>query len=489
MVCNTSDQAKLMYRLFLEKYADTEELANVRGDDGQIIYKSVGPEVIDAKMTGPKKGFYRAALILYDADDKEARAKWINLFKEGKVDLLIVYQMLQTGFDAPRLKRLYLGRKLKGHGLLQALTRVNRPYRNMEYGYVVDFADIEQNFTDINNAYARELNQFSPNTDGEPPLALTVLVSEKEVKQAMADAQEVLFDYTPQNAEVFAQEMEEIDDRERLIDIRHKLEEAKAVWNQVRTFGSDQLKAVAQQMKPGDLQNLLKVVNARIDHVNLKNAFTHQAEVSGMINEALATIDFKFRKRGEQELEIGTDIRQQMNLKRRQLSEQMADCIDQEDEEYVSLLKLIQEHFAKRKFEVGSMAEAKEDIGFMDQAMERIKEINRRNAKLQEKYRGDAKFVKAHKTIRRHEKMNEKVLLSEKEVEQCNALNRIKDAIDQMVTNRREIILNEPDFNARVIYAVAQTLKEIQIKPTLDDRRFIAGVVSGEYLKEYNVIG
>ena len=44
VVCNTSDQAKLMYRLFLEKYADIEELANERGDDGQIIYKSVGPE-------------------------------------------------------------------------------------------------------------------------------------------------------------------------------------------------------------------------------------------------------------------------------------------------------------------------------------------------------------------------------------------------------------------------------------------------------------
>lgn len=69
VVCNTSDQAKLMYRLFLEKYTDTEELANVRGDDGQIIYKSVGPEVIDAKMASPKKCCYRAALILYDADE------------------------------------------------------------------------------------------------------------------------------------------------------------------------------------------------------------------------------------------------------------------------------------------------------------------------------------------------------------------------------------------------------------------------------------
>ena len=52
--------------------------------------------------------------------------------------------MLLTGFDSPRLKKIYLGRKIKSHNLLQALTRVNRPYKNLRYGYVVDFANIEE---------------------------------------------------------------------------------------------------------------------------------------------------------------------------------------------------------------------------------------------------------------------------------------------------------------------------------------------------------
>ena len=54
------------------------------------------------------------------------------------VDILIVFNMLLTGFDAPRLKRLYFGRKLKDHNLLQAITRVNRPYPGMRYGFVID---------------------------------------------------------------------------------------------------------------------------------------------------------------------------------------------------------------------------------------------------------------------------------------------------------------------------------------------------------------
>ena len=54
--------------------------------------------------------------------------------------------MLLTGFDSPRLKKMYLGRVIKAHNLLQALTRVNRTYKEFQYGYVVDFADIEKEF-------------------------------------------------------------------------------------------------------------------------------------------------------------------------------------------------------------------------------------------------------------------------------------------------------------------------------------------------------
>ena len=65
--------------------------------------------------------------------------------------------MLLTGFDAPHLKKLYLGIKIKEHNLLQALTRVNRPYKNLRYGYVVDFADIQSEFDKTNQAYLQEL--------------------------------------------------------------------------------------------------------------------------------------------------------------------------------------------------------------------------------------------------------------------------------------------------------------------------------------------
>ena len=455
IVCETNPQAREMFRQFKE-----------RGDCGLT-----------------------AELILHDFYDKETRKGIYEDFKKhGHPDLLIVNAMLLTGFDAHRLKRLYLGRKLKDHNLLQALTRVNRPYKQMQYGYVVDFADIQQNFNDINDAYAQELNQFSTPEQGQQSIVNTVLVSEMEIKEKMQEVQEVLFDYTAHNAEIFAQELEEVDDRDKLLQIRRKLEVAKAVWNEVRTIGDDSLKELAQRMQPGDVQNLLKAVNARIDNINLKNVFSHEQEVSGMINEALATIDFKFRKRGENELEIGSDIKDEMKQKRLLLSTEMQECIDQDDEEYISLTKIIQEHFANKKFEVGSMSEAKEEIGFMDMCMERIRRINRANANLQAKYHGDSKYVRAHKKIRRHEQKFGQTMLSEKEIVQCEALNRIKEAIDLLITNRKELVFNEPDFNAQVIGAVARCLHEIELKAKPDDRRYVAGVLAGEYLREFNVI-
>ena len=100
---------------------------------------------------------FSSALILHDVDFKETRQGYVTAFKKGTIDFLIVYNMLLTGFDAPRLKKLYLGRVIKDHNLLQALTRVNRPYKGYRYGYVVDFADIRAEFDKTNKAYFDEL--------------------------------------------------------------------------------------------------------------------------------------------------------------------------------------------------------------------------------------------------------------------------------------------------------------------------------------------
>ena len=50
-----------------------------------------------------KKSAFSSALILHDEDDKKPVSK-TEMTLKGKIDFLIVYNMLLTGFDAPRLK-------------------------------------------------------------------------------------------------------------------------------------------------------------------------------------------------------------------------------------------------------------------------------------------------------------------------------------------------------------------------------------------------
>ena len=59
--------------------------------------------------------------------------------------ILIVSDMLLTGYDAPIIQTMYLDEKLKEHTLLQAIARVNRKYTTKQYGTIVDLVNISDN--------------------------------------------------------------------------------------------------------------------------------------------------------------------------------------------------------------------------------------------------------------------------------------------------------------------------------------------------------
>jgi type I restriction enzyme R subunit len=56
--------------------------------------------------------------------------------------LVIVRDMWLTGFDAPSLATMYLDKPMRGHGLMQAIARVNRVFREKQGGVIVDYLGI-----------------------------------------------------------------------------------------------------------------------------------------------------------------------------------------------------------------------------------------------------------------------------------------------------------------------------------------------------------
>lgn len=66
---------------------------------------------------------------------------------DDELELVIVKDMMLTGFDAPPLHTLYLDRPLKGALLMQTLARVNRTFRGKEDGLLVGYAPIAENLS------------------------------------------------------------------------------------------------------------------------------------------------------------------------------------------------------------------------------------------------------------------------------------------------------------------------------------------------------
>jgi type I restriction enzyme R subunit len=89
---------------------------------------------------------------------EEIRKDVISRFKEEEFPkILIVTDMLLTGFDAPVLQTMYLDKPLKEHRLLQAIARTNRPYGDLkEAGVVVDYVGMLREFKKAFEVYSKE---------------------------------------------------------------------------------------------------------------------------------------------------------------------------------------------------------------------------------------------------------------------------------------------------------------------------------------------
>ncbi len=78
--------------------------------------------------------------------DKPGREALANRFRDpaDPLQMVLVRDMWLTGFDAPSLHTMYLDKPMRGHGLMQAITRVNRVFRDKPGGLVVDYLGLAQ---------------------------------------------------------------------------------------------------------------------------------------------------------------------------------------------------------------------------------------------------------------------------------------------------------------------------------------------------------
>lgn len=478
VVCNSKEQAQLMYRLFLEKYADESELDNETDEDGSIVYKSISAGEMEVKKKPCKKGCYRAALITYDSFDKETRAKWIELFKDGKIDLLIVFQMLQTGFDAPRLKKLYLHRMVKEHNLLQTLTRINRPYKDMKYGYVVDFANIEEEYSKTNKEYQEELEHEVgkdniQNTD-------RLLVSMDEAKKRVDEAKKVLDNYELGNPEIFSRQLNLEDDRNVVRTVLNSLEDMRSLQNMLTSQGSN----ADEVVEISDIHNLIKAAKNRLDLLGFIDNSDENANAKQLLNIALENIEFSFEKRGEGELEIQEQYKQSVEHARQQLKA----CVDTDDPEYRSILEEFLRLFRKKEMESQEEFNMHKKVQNVNDILRRIKKLNERDALEAIKYNGDTKFVRVEKRLKEKDKeeterkvMPRNYAWTEEKEKMTIILLAIKEDVDDVYFHNQSILEVPEYFKKNILTYVTRHFKEEAVRTDREVRKYVSEIINREY--------
>lgn len=476
VICDSANQAKMMYKLFQEKYAKKED--DLRKEE---LLEALPKMVAEEKPTYGKKKkvkkkikkrVQRAELILHDIEDTVTRKEWVDDFKAGKVDFLFVYNMLLTGFDAKRLKKLYMGRVIKDHSLLQALTRVNRTYKAFKYGYVVDFADISKEFEATNEAYFKELNE---QLGDEVEHYSQLFKSKEEILEELDEVKEVLWEFDTKNAEIFSQQISQISDIKEMQTIKKVLSNVKSLYNLIRLFEYDEL------LDKIDFKKLNRLYIEATNHLkllNLKKKSEDSNDSSNLINEALEDIVFMFTKIGEEEMLLADNLKDAL----RKTREGLLANFDKKDPEYILLKEELERLFKKKNLSEVSQEEMGKNIRVLNKILESVRELNRKNELLSDKYEKDHKYVRVHK------RLIEKNYLSKKASKISEALQGIKEITDEEVFKNSKLIDNENYFIQNMQKLIIAELKGKQKIENLDAKtiKYINNLVVKEYINEYN---
>lgn len=158
MVVAVDKETCSFYYKELLKHFDPSELAVVISGTGKEAGKELYDKLKDFNM---EDGALKALLKRFKKRITPEEKKLGN-----NVKILIVCNMLLTGFDAPILQTMYLDSPLRDHNLLQAIARTNRPYDDpvtavsKEFGRLVDYVGVFKNYQESLAYEPEDLPEF-----------------------------------------------------------------------------------------------------------------------------------------------------------------------------------------------------------------------------------------------------------------------------------------------------------------------------------------
>ncbi|MGL2741198.1 DEAD/DEAH box helicase family protein [Helicobacter pylori] len=453
VICFSSTQAKLANLLFNEVQEKVlQENPNLR-----ILKKQL-----------------QSSLILHD--EQEVKEK-IYSFKHEDTDIVFVFNMLLTGFDLPNLKRLYIHRELKDHNLLQALARVNRPYNNMSFGYLIDFVGIKENYDKTTDDYLKELNQFNQSDsnikDNLKDMFADREVLEKDIKNAYDD----LFNYPIDDIEDMTSAIVSISGMNELLKVSHAINTLKERYNLIRTSNDEKILSLKEKIDIEKISKISSMLGKKAKQLHaLKNINEPKNPNDLIVLEDLITLlDFKIEFKESKELRFKE--REEISAKYKQAKEMLEKIPDKQDKEVQKISKdlsrLIQEPLTNDNFDGISHS-----YSVIISQLEQHKE---QTANLLNKYNNDRAYVITHKRL--HNRLMEENI--SKGI--FTLLSTLKKAIDEDISKRQEILNEEDTLKATIAKKLRDAFKENpSLKDLQKEEKFIAQTLFNELTQNHH---
>jgi len=333
----------------------------------------------------------------------------------------------------------------------------------------VDFADIRKEFEETNKAYLDELHEELGN---EIEYYSNLFKSKEEIEEEIKDIKEKLFHYNLTNAENFSRQISSIEDRKEMLEIKKALENAKNLYNMIRLTGNFELLDKIDFKK---LNDLYKEATNHLALLNLKDSLENNIDNTNLLNMALESVIFKFRKISESELVIADRYYYML----RKTRESLGGNFDKDAPDFTTLYDEFKRLFKKKNLSEISQDDMNQSIGELQHIFDKATELNRKNALLKEKYKHDEKYSRMHKRIL------EKGDISSKEMQIQETLADIKTSADEIVLNNSKILDNEEYFKSRIMQMVLQSFEKTKINLNADKANYINNYLVKEYLNEY----
>ena len=389
---------------FIEKDFINFRLQNSDNTIGGMIVCRTNPQARKVHEWFEKNSKLKTGLVITDINDpmqsKINKNNQLDFRDTLSPDILIVNFMLTTGYDVKRLKKMYLLRGPHAQSLLQTISRVNRPYKSptgkvYNYGYIVDFVDIEDEYNSTIESYIKEL-EADLNENGEDEGSLAGLVVDKEdINRKFHAYQDQLNEIVPtDNLEVFSK-MVTYFNKDTLLKIRRLLNGIKECETE---FILSRAMDYAAQIDSDKNKKLIRSVQERINLINLQT--NPNDTMSCMNNDEVIEVLYEFIKIRIIIMNLGELAKDSPQFKRfeetvREIHKEINNNKNKGDIKVVRLDQMLQEIF--NKLSISSLDELDEITDELIEALKQARDINRENDRLSETYNGHFAFVKSYK--------------------------------------------------------------------------------------------